>query len=71
MQYSRTIYDILRYLGDVGGLAGSLIALVSIFFSWYPFFKASAFVMEKVFVQPTSNHYLMKNVETDEKKENL
>lgn len=53
MQYSRTIYDILRFLGDIGGLAGALTTLVSMFFAWYPFFNASAFLMERVFVQPT------------------
>jgi hypothetical protein len=49
VQYSRQTYDILRLIGDIGGLASGVILLAQILVTSYSQFNASAFLLHKMF----------------------
>jgi hypothetical protein len=48
--YSRQTYDILKLIGDVGGLASGMISLFFFFATTYSKLNATAFVLHKLFL---------------------
>jgi hypothetical protein len=56
LQYSRQTYDILRLLGDVGGLQGSILTIFAVIYGWFSAYNGKVFVMTKLFEQSTSKY---------------
>jgi hypothetical protein len=54
LQYSRTTYDILKLLGDVGGLQGSIFSIVMFVYGWFATFNGKIFVLTNLFDQSNS-----------------
>ena len=51
--YNRETYDLLKFMGDLGGLNDALQAIGYLLVGWYSSFNAGSFMLSKLYVQST------------------
>ncbi len=51
---NRQTYDLLLFLGDVGGLNGALVILGAFLVGWFSVFNAESFIVTTLYVQSSA-----------------
>ena len=67
--FSRETYDILKFLGDLGGLHDALRGIGLLFVGWYSSFNGNSYILSKLYVQSTQKFQSKRKKGFDDSKE--